>query len=137
MIRRPPRSTRTDTLFPYTTLFRSLRHSEQAGGPVRPLRAGKSAGAGAIAKQDRRHRDAFVESFGFSKIQASAVMPVKGNDPTKIGPEEGALREGAGADHGIAAVVRFTDAQGGNRRRIVLEAHADQNGGGSGKGGGM
>src|SRR3546814_2487250 len=26
MIRRPPRSTRTDTLFPYTTLFRSLRN---------------------------------------------------------------------------------------------------------------
>src|SRR3546814_15663031 len=25
MIRRPPRSTRTDTLFPYTTLFRSRR----------------------------------------------------------------------------------------------------------------
>src|SRR3546814_16564626 len=28
MIRRPPRSTRTDTLFPYTTLFRSLRDAE-------------------------------------------------------------------------------------------------------------
>src|SRR3546814_5253799 len=27
MIRRPPRSTRTDTLFPYTTLFRSLSGS--------------------------------------------------------------------------------------------------------------
>src|SRR3546814_2663794 len=27
MIRRPPRSTRTDTLFPYTTLFRSARKS--------------------------------------------------------------------------------------------------------------
>src|SRR3546814_19017250 len=27
MIRRPPRSTRTDTLFPYTTLFRSRRYS--------------------------------------------------------------------------------------------------------------
>src|SRR3546814_10547545 len=26
MIRRPPRSTRTDTLFPYTTLFRSVRY---------------------------------------------------------------------------------------------------------------
>src|SRR3546814_11738487 len=26
MIRRPPRATRTDTLFPYTTLFRSVRH---------------------------------------------------------------------------------------------------------------
>src|SRR3546814_10460002 len=28
MIRRPPRSTRTDTLFPYTTLFRSYAGSE-------------------------------------------------------------------------------------------------------------
>src|SRR3546814_16304269 len=28
MIRRPPRSTRTDTLFPYTTLFRSLMMKE-------------------------------------------------------------------------------------------------------------
>src|SRR3546814_18635244 len=28
MIRRPPRSTRTDTLFPYTTLFRSLARLE-------------------------------------------------------------------------------------------------------------
>src|SRR3546814_13476449 len=33
MIRRPPRSTRTDTLFPYTTLFRSLRHP----GPILAL----------------------------------------------------------------------------------------------------
>src|SRR3546814_9053103 len=29
MIRRPPRSTRTDTLFPYTTLFRSLIRGQQ------------------------------------------------------------------------------------------------------------
>src|SRR3546814_15584246 len=29
MIRRPPRSTRTDTLFPYTTLFRSFNPAEQ------------------------------------------------------------------------------------------------------------
>src|SRR3546814_14976903 len=31
MIRRPPRSTRTDTLFPYTTLFRSGRQIEREG----------------------------------------------------------------------------------------------------------
>src|SRR3546814_14283906 len=31
MIRRPPRSTRTDTLFPYTTLFRSRKALERAG----------------------------------------------------------------------------------------------------------
>src|SRR3546814_13934859 len=32
MIRRPPRSTRTDTLFPYTTLFRSIADFETSVG---------------------------------------------------------------------------------------------------------
>src|SRR3546814_1533268 len=36
MIRRPPRSTRTDTLFPYTTLFRS--HASQGRPNLRTLR---------------------------------------------------------------------------------------------------
>src|SRR3546814_7408990 len=40
MIRRPPRSTRTDTLFPYTTLFRS---GEREHGSTKPrARAGHS-----------------------------------------------------------------------------------------------
>src|SRR3546814_6565983 len=38
MIRRPPRSTRTDTLFPYTTLFRSRDGNRSAG--TRPQEAG-------------------------------------------------------------------------------------------------
>src|SRR3546814_1657892 len=33
MIRRPPRSTRTDTLFPYTTLFRSLSGGTPSSSP--------------------------------------------------------------------------------------------------------
>src|SRR3546814_2791061 len=33
MIRRPPRSTRTDTLFPYTTLFRSRRFAPISASP--------------------------------------------------------------------------------------------------------
>src|SRR3546814_17180557 len=47
MIRRPPRSTRTDTLFPYTTLFRSLRRAsghradgDLLGGPAGTERPG-------------------------------------------------------------------------------------------------
>src|SRR3546814_5634894 len=40
MIRRPPRSTRTDTLFPYTTLFRS------------PLRRRRCPGAGRAGAED-------------------------------------------------------------------------------------
>src|SRR3546814_5043081 len=38
MIQRPPRSTRTDTLFPYTTLFRSAAHL-----PAQPLGQGKGS----------------------------------------------------------------------------------------------
>src|SRR3546814_15514807 len=41
MIRRPPRSTRTDTLFPYTTLFRSVRGAHPRPGPRGP--GGRSA----------------------------------------------------------------------------------------------
>src|SRR3546814_15800690 len=40
MIRRPPRSTRTDTLFPYTTLFRSV---DPGGGPPPVVRPGVGA----------------------------------------------------------------------------------------------
>src|SRR3546814_5482744 len=43
MIRRPPRSTRTDTLFPYTTLFRSLRSFLDA------LQAGQECFGGDLA----------------------------------------------------------------------------------------
>src|SRR3546814_7512104 len=40
MIRRPPRSTRTDTLFPYTTLFRSHdRRQRKGGGGGGPVKA--------------------------------------------------------------------------------------------------
>src|SRR3546814_18495793 len=53
MRRRPPRSTRTDTLFPYTTLFRSRRLERTAAQERRkprallpPLRRQGSAGAG-------------------------------------------------------------------------------------------
>src|SRR3546814_2704589 len=46
MIRRPPRSTRTDTLFPYTTLFRSPR--EMSAVIIRVLRLTRSTIAPAI-----------------------------------------------------------------------------------------
>src|SRR3546814_5601416 len=54
MIRRPPRSTRTDTLFPYTTLFRS--GAIAAFGPADPVRRiGRRHDTGRIVAGDRRH----------------------------------------------------------------------------------
>src|SRR3546814_5127917 len=60
MIRPPPRSTRTDTLFPYTTLFRSDKARENPGGVGDGLPAPKLGGArlhhyGAAAKLTHRH----------------------------------------------------------------------------------
>src|SRR3546814_19427934 len=43
MIRIPPRATRTDTLFPYTTLFRSRSVPTAANGSVAPLAPDPSA----------------------------------------------------------------------------------------------
>src|SRR3546814_11857924 len=53
IIRRPPRSTRTDTLFPYTTLFRSFHFS----GVARNRRSGIDIGA-VEATQRERFRNA-------------------------------------------------------------------------------
>src|SRR3546814_4397721 len=53
MIRRPPRSTRTDTLFPYTTLFRSAdAQGEHEGGQ----RLRGTALVGTAGDVDARHR---------------------------------------------------------------------------------
>src|SRR3546814_3890782 len=51
MIRRPPRSTRTDTLFPYTTLFRS-RPGRRRDGRTRHAR--RAAGVQPDLSRDRR-----------------------------------------------------------------------------------
>src|SRR3546814_1515162 len=59
-VRRPPISTRTDTLFPYTTLFRSARAADGgrqararlAGGPGRALRRFRRQGRGAVARSE-------------------------------------------------------------------------------------
>src|SRR3546814_3751761 len=59
MIRRPPRSKRTDTLFPYTTLFRSHhshdgrpeRPRHQSSALLQPCRALRAAGTQAVARQ--------------------------------------------------------------------------------------
>src|SRR3546814_11910737 len=47
MIRRPPRSTRTDTLFPYTTLFRSV---------AKTIADDDSRAVPRLPERDRRHR---------------------------------------------------------------------------------
>src|SRR3546814_3360103 len=53
MIRRPPRSTRTDTLFPYTTLFRSRGGGRPVPRPPHPVRRAQLCRP--CARDGRRH----------------------------------------------------------------------------------
>src|SRR3546814_14458153 len=62
MNRRPPRSTRTDTLFPYTTLFRSPFDQRRADGLRDLVREHGLAGAGlALDEQRAAQRDGGVD----------------------------------------------------------------------------
>src|SRR3546814_10422259 len=80
MIRRPPRSTRTDTLFPYTTLFRS--HHEQTdifvGLEANDQLVGLQ-GAAALGEHRMRHRLELDEDFGLPRGQALAGAQVEGH----------------------------------------------------------
>src|SRR3546814_21027853 len=64
MIRRQPRSTRTDTLFPYTTLFRSIDH------PLRHLRLAKPS-----APRGHKAVDLVDEDHGGSHLSGTGEQP--------------------------------------------------------------
>src|SRR3546814_9361996 len=77
MIRRPPRSTRTDTLFPYTTLFRSA-----PPGPFPPavaFRCHAADAAPAAAPPERRlagrHHVALERPLFACHLAARTVVP--------------------------------------------------------------
>src|SRR3546814_3097203 len=56
MIRRPPRSTRTDTLFPYTTLFRSPWSGQRREGRFRARSTSRRASPADRCRSGRRGR---------------------------------------------------------------------------------
>src|SRR3546814_8187571 len=66
MIRRPPRSTRTDTLFPYTTLFRSLSGVLVAAGAL--LGAGGDAGSAVGDAVDFAVAAQCAEALGITSV---------------------------------------------------------------------
>src|SRR3546814_2029131 len=55
MIRRPPRSTRTDTLFPYTTLFRSRHRRTRARSRIAAVARHRAAGGQSHAADGAHH----------------------------------------------------------------------------------
>src|SRR3546814_12781815 len=74
MIRRPPRSTRTDTLFPYTTLIRSWISPDTGGAPVVDAVSGMDQTNCSFARHALSIASMrFIEVRSFGRIFRSAI----------------------------------------------------------------
>src|SRR3546814_1871883 len=103
MIRRPPRSTRTDALFPYTTLFRSVVGR-------------RGAGVGEVAAATAGHQDFLADTTGvLDHPHALAALP---------GADRAHQPGSAATDNGHIDVFharqRRSQADGAMRRRGVI-----------------
>src|SRR3546814_13246641 len=79
MIRRPPRSTRTDTLFPYTTLFRSASSAATIALPSLPCERAFAAAAAYCAPSLSEADAVWVP--GAVLAQPAIVPPRISDDP--------------------------------------------------------
>src|SRR3546814_15629750 len=76
MIRRPPRSTRTDTLFPYTTLFRSRTGAgPRSGARRRSARQGAGRGLHVGRRDGRRASRRRRRGISLSAIGPDEMSP--------------------------------------------------------------
>src|SRR3546814_1659284 len=117
MILRPPRSTRTDTLFPYTTLFRSRRYAangaagpelklaDNLGNAVQPRVAADGAGNFAVvwtqsAGYQQPYR-AVLRRYAANGTPLSAITPVDTNDAAsnQLGPSIAMNAQGRSEEH--------------------------------------
>src|SRR3546814_14913391 len=96
MIRRPPRSTRTDTLFPYTTLFRSAERADM-------FAARDALGTGAVGFGDH-HLTVLVRERDLARLD-----------------EATAACSAALADIGAIAVREDTNLERSEERRVGKE----------------
>src|SRR3546814_11728262 len=105
MIRRPPRSTRTDTLFPYTTLFRSNR----------------AAGMGVTDAEhplDRMNPEVRQALLSADRVYLKAALDAV---TEKYGSIEGYARKALGLDDEQRSIIRFQlidDCSGNSRSEM-------------------
>src|SRR3546814_376144 len=119
MIRRPPRSTRTDTLFPYTTLFRSLqnaRHVLSAGESSLSIAAEvyPDRGATLVTVYASDHPGLFYRIAGAIHLAGGNIIDARIHT----------MRDGVAMDNFLVQDPfggPFNDADQLNRIRIAIE----------------
>src|SRR3546814_12167759 len=106
MIRRPPRSTRTDTLFPYTTLFRSQAAHGPVDARVRMRAVGVGEALGLIA-------DRIGHAGRAEDAVADEALPALPAD----------RRDQFAGNHVEDLVVGIAAAEAGGRLAVAQRAH--------------
>src|SRR3546814_13194146 len=91
MLRRPPRSTRTDTLFPYTTLFRSVLL--RARFSIRFAKLEIKSGAVATDTEIEAHVDTRFESEAVADTESRQQMCAQVRRPRDQSTGTGAQRD--------------------------------------------
>src|SRR3546814_18978966 len=106
MIRRPPRSTRTDTLFPYTTLFRSLHEIGETDAGA----AGLQTETGEAVEHDAGERGEIADAEGEKTDiedlldQAVHAVFVATPGPSQTGQLDVVVNQGGGEGGDLANV---------------------------------
>src|SRR3546814_21095062 len=112
MIRRPPRSTRTDTLFPYTTLFRSVQVADRRIVDLLEIPARHRQ------RPELRAQQLFAEAVALGLVERAQLLVV-----LRLGVEHldaVVLRQRAGLQHVLLGACAELRGQG--RRRDALRA---------------
>src|SRR3546814_19902934 len=94
MIRRPPNSTRTDTLFPYTTLFRSMAADPTRSGASGKRRSGSGGGAAAAERDDARRLVPVEVLVDAEEQRVGLTQAVIDGGPEAAGDRRGRLLPG-------------------------------------------
>src|SRR3546814_18184001 len=108
MIRRPPRSTRTDTLFPYTTLFRSGGNRRRLNGKRQANREAKIMDSylkylGRQADLGRLSRREFLGRSAAPGVALPMATTLLGSRVLAAGPQRGGqLKLGSNSGRGRA-----------------------------------
>src|SRR3546814_9014034 len=109
MIRRPPRSTRTDTLFPYTTLFRSRRAPTRR----RAWRSGMKAPRKLLIVEDdlglqRQLRWAYDDyEVLVAGDRATAIDVLRAEEPDVVTLDLGLPPDPDGVDEGFSTLAEI------------------------------
>src|SRR3546814_13830088 len=116
MIRRPPRSTRTDTLFPYTTLFRSIGLDRPGIGSSTPHLYGCIADwVGDL--------EVLADTLG---VETMSVVGLSGGGPYALaaGADLPDRVKSVGVPGGVAPTIGQVGANGGTVQLLVGRAPA-------------